>query len=355
MAIYKRDGHWWFTKTINGKRTRKPLPTARTKAQAEEAERKELEKLHNTRYGIEQASSSSFIEYAETVYLPWAQENKLSNDDKYLLKPIKAFFGKLTFEEISPLLIEKYKSQRKNGITRYKTKRAAASVNRELACLSRIFSLAIRDCVTSINPCLQVRKLRENNQRTRYLTEAEEVELLKHCTGEREHLRPLILIAIHTGMRRGEILSLRWSQIDFARGVIHLIKTKSGKSRDVPINRKVREELLMLQRKSSSEVLFPHPRTGKPIKEVKHGFDKACRAAGITDFHFHDLRHTAATRLADGAADAFTIAAILGHSDLRMTARYTHALDSRKREAVERLADFGQAGHNLVTIKKREG
>src|SRR5688572_25972609 len=105
MAIYKREGHWWFSKTINGKRHRKPLPTARTKAQAEEAERKELEKLHNDRYGIEQASSS-FIEYAEKVYLPWAKENKLSKDDQYLLVPIKSFFGKLTFDEISPLLIE---------------------------------------------------------------------------------------------------------------------------------------------------------------------------------------------------------------------------------------------------------
>jgi integrase len=354
MAIYKRDGHWWFSKTINGNRTRKPLPTARTKAQAEEAERKELERLHNARYGIEE-SSSSFIEYAEKVFLPWAKENKLSKDDPYLLGPIKAFFGKLTFEEISPLLIEKYKSQRKNGLTRYKRKRAAASVNRELACISRIFSLAIRDCVTSINPCLQVRKLRENNQRTRYLTEAEEIELLKQCTGEREHLRPIILMAIHTGMRRGEILSLRWSQIDFARGFIHLINTKSGKSRDVPINRIAREILLWLQRKSSSEFLFPNPRTGKPIKEIKHAFTKSCVKAKITGFRFHDLRHTAATRLADGAADAFTIAAILGHSDLRMTARYTHAMDSRKREAVERLADFGNSGHDLVTIKKREG
>jgi integrase len=309
MAVYKRNGRWWFTKTINKKHIRQALPTARTKAQAEEAERKELEKMHNQKYGKAQ-SNTPMIDYAEKVYLPWSKENKRSNNDEYYLKAIKAFFKRKTFEEISPLLVEKFKSERKNGLTKWGKQRKPASVNRELTCLSRIFNMAIRDGLATLNPCDQVKLLREDNQRTRYLIEDEEERLLDQCIGERQHLRVIVLIAVNTGMRRGEILSLRWSQIDFARGNIHLTATNSGKGRDVPINSQIREELLKLDR--SKEVVFVSSKTGNALVEIKRSFTKACEEAKIADLHFHDLRHTAATRMADAGVDAFTIASILG-------------------------------------------
>lgn len=180
----------------------------RTKAQAEEAERKELEKLHNKTYGIKEPSKP-FIDYAELVYMKWSKENKRSKNDKYLLIPIKAFFKRKTFDEISPLLIEKYKSERKHGKTKFGETRKPASVNRELAMISRIFNMAIRDGVASVNPCAQVQMLREDNRRTRYLTTDEQEKLLLQCVGDREHLQPIVILAINTGMRRGEILSLR--------------------------------------------------------------------------------------------------------------------------------------------------
>src|SRR5262245_49513380 len=101
-------------------------------------------------------------------------------------------------------------------------------------------------------------------------------------------------------------------------------------------------------------MVLPDASVGKPLTTIKHSFHKACEEARIEGLRFHDLRHTAATRLADVGADAFTIASILGHADLRMTAHYTHAMESRKREALEKIADFGNSGHKSVTIKKRE-
>jgi integrase len=95
-------------------------------------------------------------------------------------------------------------------------------------------------------------------------------------------------------------------------------------------------------------------KTGISLVEIKRSFTKACQEAKITGLRFHDLRHTAATRMADAGVDAFTIAAILGHADLRMTARYTRTLESRKREALEKIANFGKSGHKSVTKKKRE-
>lgn len=116
------------------------------------------------------------------------------------------------------MLIEKFKRTRLKEPTRSRRQRSVASVNRELACISKIFSLAIRDGKTDTNPCRQVQKYEEHNERNRYLLPEEEERLLGELSGSRAHLEPIIRIAINTGMRRGEILAMRWSWIDFARG-----------------------------------------------------------------------------------------------------------------------------------------
>lgn len=288
--------------------------------------------------------SAIFIEFAEKIYLPWSKENKRSTNDQYHIQTFKAFFKRRTFAEISPMLIERFKSERRKGITKTGNLRSAASVNRELALLSSIFAMAMRKPhrLTAENPCLDVKKIPEENQRSRYLLEDEEASLLSACVGEREHLRPIILLAVNSGMRRGEILSLKWSQVDFQRGVIHLVRTKSGKRRDVPINQVVKEELLKLKQ-NSSEWVFANPKTGKALTHCKRAFAYACRVAGIEDLNFHDLRHTAATRMADIGTDPFTIAEILGHSDQRMTKRYTHSLDKNKRLALDRIANYSDS------------
>ena len=142
-------------------------------------------------------------------------------------------------------------------------------------------------------------------------------------------------MAINTGMRQGEIFNLTWFDVDLLRAVIHVRVSKNGKDRFVPINQTVRKMLEGLSR--TSEYVFPSPKTNERLIDVKFRFDRAKRDAGIRDFRFHDLRHTAATRMADCGADAFTLAAIFGWSDVRMALRYTHATDEAKRRAVENL------------------
>ncbi len=197
--------------------------------------------------------------------------------------------------------------------------------------------------------------------------------VLGELSGSRAHLEPIIRIAINTGMRRGEILAMRWSWIDFVRGFIHIPSeaTKTAKPRSIPMNQVVRELLMDLRgTRGRSEAVFTSPKTGGLLTDIKHGFVSACEDAKVIDFKFHDLRHTAATRLADAGADPFVIAEILGHSDLRMTKRYTHATDERKRQALERLAQFSNRKqfsrkqekraasqtncHKIVTMKERK-
>jgi integrase len=279
------------------------------------------------------------------VYLPWSKTNKRDpRYDELHCNVIKAFFAGKSISQVSPILVEKFKRERIKTKTIHDRARAPASVNRELAALSRILTMAVDNGLIASNPCRRVKKFREDNQRTRYLTVEEEENLLDQCIDRRAYLRPIILLAINTGMRRGEILSLKWSQVDFSRRLIYVTNTKTEKDRVIPMNETVVSALECLSRKD--ERLFR-------VTDFKKAFTRACDKAEITGLRFHDLRHTAATRLADGGADAFTIAAILGHSTIQMSARYTHATDERKRravEAIERLSD--RAGHKSVTKRK---
>ena len=151
-------------------------------------------------------------------------------------------------------------------------------------------------------------------------------------------------------MRRGEICGLQWFDLNFERGLIHVRNTKNGKDRLIPMNATVRA-LLENQPKTSSYV-FPSPRTGERLVEIKYSFVRAIKAAKITDLRFHDLRHTAATRMGDAGADAFTLAAIFGWSDIRMAMRYTHAMEDAKRRAVEAIAQSQIPRDHSVTNKK---
>src|SRR5689334_7368577 len=141
-----------------------------------------------------------------------------------------------------------------------------------------------------------------------------------------------------------------WFDVDLSRGLLHVRVSKNGKDRFVPINQTVRTMLERLPR--TSDYVLPSPRTEGRLVDVKFRFDKAKKEAGIRDFRFHDLRHTAATRMADGGADAFALAEIFGWSDVRMALRYTHATDEAKRRAVENLAKPIGPSDESVTMKK---
>src|SRR2546430_6091175 len=158
-------------------------------------------------------------------------------------------------------------------------------------------------------------------------------------------------------MRRGEIFDLKWFDVDFNRRIVHVRQSKSGRPRVIPLNATTQTLLEGLPK--TSEYVFPSPKKSeRRVNDVGRQFERAVKNAKIADFHFHDLRHTAATRMADAGADPFTLAAILGHSDIRMTARYTHATDEAKRRAVDRLVKAAPisdatepANHNLRAVE----
>jgi integrase len=225
-----------------------------------------------------------------------------------------------------------------------------ASVNRELACLKFMFSLAKKWKLVDENPVKEV-KLFQEQKIEMHILDKDETDRLIHCSAH--HLKPILIVALNTGMRKGEILNLRWNDIDFDRYFIFIRETKSGRSRKVPMNYLVLEALNSLKRES--EYVFYNPETKKRIKDVKTAFKAACRRAGIKDLRFHDLRHTAATYMVTGGVDLVTVAEILGHTDIKMTMRYAHPTPENKRKAVNVLnAIFNHQNKEMEIDQRRE-
>jgi integrase len=154
--------------------------------------------------------------------------------------------------------------------------------------------------------------------------------------------------ALHTGMRRGELLSLQWEQI--RNGFIYLTETKSGKARQIPINDRLAEVFREVRRENQlkSPYVFCAP-DGKRFYEVKHSFTSACKRAGIEDFRFHDLRHTFASRLVMKGASLKAVQELLGHADMKMTMRYAHLSQEHLRDSVNLLNDL-PCGKEMVNI-----
>lgn len=334
-----RKPRWRYAFTIRGARYRAAIPEARTKYEAEQAETDAKRAVFEGTYG-KPTGGEDFIKFVDEVFLPWSKANKRSwyDDELFtnMIRESKHFKGK-TFAQLSPLQLEKFKRERRESDTKRGGKRSPATVNRELEILSKIFSLAVTAKVAASNPCLEVPKLRVDNKRTRYLLDEEEPLLLAQCVDERAHLGRMIVVAIGTGMRKGDQLGLRWSKVDFQRGVIYVANQKTGKEYTVPMNRDVREAMISLRREATAgaEFVFVNPKTGGPYGDVKRGFAWACDKAGIRDFRWHDLRHTFGTRLGEAGCSEATIAELMGHTSVATTRRYTHGTEQAKRLAVD--------------------
>jgi integrase len=232
---------------------------------------------------------------------------------------------------ITALDIEKHRALRRQTVK-------PATVNRELSFLKTVFNKSVEWEKTDRNPAAKVRKEREEG-RIRTLDPQEARGLIDGATA---HVRPLLVLAIMTGLRRGELFSLKWSDVDLEDRVltVRAENAKSGKARTVPLNETALRVLEQLPR--FADFVLPNLKTGRRLVDVKRAFGTACRRAGIKDLHFHDLRHTAATWLIEAGADLVTVAQVLGHSSIDITKKYRHPSEQMAREAVERLAQTMQ-------------
>jgi integrase len=207
------------------------------------------------------------------------------------------------------------------------------------------------------NRCRRVESLPENNQRTRHLSFDEEDRLFAALTGDRQHLRTLVTVAIYSGPRRGELLKLRWSNVDFDLNAINFTETKTNRDRSVLMEPIVQEPLLDLRDQAGdAEYVFTNPDTGTRYTDIKKSFSAACREAGITNFTFHDLRHTFGTRLADAGVDVVKIKECVFVTHGCHNRSVTHQLPIKEGGgAITVLSEYRkQRSHKFVTKEKRQ-
>ena len=341
MALRKRKdtGNWELSFYHSGERIIRTLkPHPKTKAEAEQAAAVIMSQVFQQTYGLER-TDKSFEDFLVETFLPYSDANKRSfRCDAIACATLNRFFKGYTLRQITPPEIERFKQwflakpiEYGPKDDRKEKKRKPATVNVHLRILSKILSMAVDADLLDSNPCRKVKQLKANNARMRVLTPSEELALLSALGGS--HLQEIVLVALNTGMRKGEILGLRWDDVDFYQGVLRVEEGKTGK-RQVPMNRIVRD---LLQEKERGTYVFPSPVAGEKLVDIKTGFHRALRDAKVRNFRFHDLRHTAASRMADAGADAFPLCAIFGWSDIRMALRYTHSTTDAIRRAVDNL------------------
>ena len=335
MAIFKKGKTWYIDYYVNGRRNREAVGSSKKPAESILAKRR-VQVVENRFLDIESRPNVKFEQLA-TQYLEYAKTNKRSWErDARSIRVLDGWFhGKKLFE-ITALQIENYKSARVRVVS-------PPTVNRELACFKHMFTKAIEWEMATKNPVKQVKLFQENPGRIRYLENEEVTRLLEECT---EHLRPIIIVALFTGMRKSEILALQWSDLDLKRKIIHIEKTKSGHSRDIPMADPV--FFALKGRQTQSEHVFSHE-DGTPRINIRTAFDNNLRRAQIKDFTFHDLRHTFASHLIMNGVDLLTVKELLGHRSINMTLRYAHLSPEHKKKAVASLKYFD--GHNMDTKK----
>lgn len=364
MSVYqdKKSKRWYFNVMIQGQRHHKAIPGAVTKRDAEIYFNAYKTDLLRGKLDLVENIGCKLFKDLVNVYLEYSKANNRSykcNESKALR--FKELWGNKQLKDISPIDIEKYKISRKKEI-KVKEKIvngevipakyiSNTTINRDIEVLRKMFNIAIENNWLLKNPCGKVKKLREQNVLERYLTPDEEIRLLNACIGHFEYMKPIIQFALNTGMRKEEILSLTWKCVSLDNKKITLLDTKNGKKRYIPINSEVMNILQQAQKNKTCDYVFVNPLTNTRYADLKNAFPALCKIAQVENFRFHDLRHSAATRMVGAGVDIVMVKDILGHSDIRTTMRYAHAITERSLNAIETLSNYAEKNKKVVEFK----
>jgi len=327
MGVFKKGNNWFIDYYVQGRRKRESIGPSKELAQIVLKKRK-VQMAEGKFLDVKKEKKIHFREMARLYLESYSRPNKRSwGRDELSIKNLSAFFANKYLYEITPLDIENYKVERRRKVS-------PATVNRELACLKHIYTKAIEWGKIDNSPASKIKKFRESNQRIRYLEEEEIERLYEACS---EHLKPIVAVALNSGMRKGEILNLKWPDVNLRTRVISILNSKNDEKREVPINKDLAQILLAVLKHPKSPYVFCKE-DGTPYGSVKTSFRAALRRAKIKNFRFHDLRHTFASHLVMRGVGLKTVQELLGHKTINMTVRYSHLSPDHKRAAVEKLS-----------------
>ncbi len=348
--MYKRNDYYYADFVHDGKRYVKSLKT-KSKSVAKELERKIRVEVESGKLELRQKQKllkAKFIlvlnEYLETESIYKKSHRRDTTSSKHLLR----FFAKKTLTGITPDNISIFKLKRKAEIIAKKKKIneniseseiSLATINRELTLLKRIFNwYASQKRLTILNPVKGIELFKEK-ARDRVLTEEEEKRFFT-IGNPPQYLKDVVIFALATGARKGEILNLIKNDVVFRElgGSIVFRDTKNGENRKVVLTKKLTGFLKkVINVDSSSKHVFCY-KNGQPLKSFDSGFRAVLKRAGIENLRFHDLRHTFCTRMASEGINPFMIMQIVGHKDTATAKRYTNPTDEHLLAAMEKMS-----------------
>lgn len=319
--------------------------------------------------------ADTYLQFLDSTYRAWLRLNLKHGDYAYttLVKAFPEFHG-LALNEIGPGAIETWRTKRlESGLNPNTINRQLSDLKAALHRARDIWDLPISDKLDRVKPC----KI-DRSPKIRYLTQDEEAKLRK-ALDEREddlragklvyairkggqfshvqpaelqarafadHLKPAVLVSLNTGLRRGELLKLRWENINFDKALVTVEghTSKTGKTRHVPLNEEALTVLKKWKRDNSNLVYVFGGVDGEPLHDTRTSWETALKKAHISNFRWHDLRHTFASKLVMAGVDLNTVRELLGHSDYKMTLRYAHLAPEHKAAAVAKLTVAASAG-----------
>jgi integrase len=328
-GLYKRGNTWWLRYAgPDGRIHFESSRSASFKAAEVLLIQKKKEVLEGKKpLPTRRLAIHSFPELAEP-YLGWAERQRAFKSKQGFVRQLGKTFGNYRLQSFTTRAVEGYQTKL------LAEEKAPATINRHLATLKHMFTKAVEWEMVGEETLKRIRKVKqlpENNRRLRYLSTEECQTLIDTCY---PHLKPIVITALNSGMRKQELLSLEWERhVDLKHGFILLDITKNGERREIPINQPLRDTLEGLVRRVNSPYVFTDS-DGKRFQDVKTAFHSACRRAGIKDLRFHDLRHTFASHLVMQGVDLTSVKELLGHKTLTMTLRYAHLAPSHKVKAV---------------------
>lgn len=349
MSVYKRGGVYWYKFVFNGELIR--LSTRQTnKKIATQLEAEHKLGLQRGELGLSERKPLRFEEAMEE-FLNWA---KVVNKERTVMKlascgkHLALFFKgrKITTITVNDVLAYQAKRTQETDARRG-TQLRPATINRELAALRAMLNYHIRQGMRLDNPVSKIKFQPEDNENFYVLSKKEEALYLAAAT---QPTYDIAVIMLQTAMRPEEVYTLKRSQVNLEQGWLQILKGKTKSARrKIYLTAEVKQILATRMRYINSEYFFPHERDPrKPMTKSNNGHYGALKRSGLK-FRLYDLRHTAATRLAESGVDLVTLAAILGHTKIQMVLRYAHPVESKKLEAMKKLENFG-VGTILGTV-----
>lgn len=316
-GLYKRGKVWWMNyRDAIGEQRFESCKTTTKK----DAEQRLIDRRKEAQEGLVPAApiKPMALEDLKNRYLAFVSHQRGVATKHYHFAHFKRVWGNPPIHTLTVEVLDQYRALRLGE------KVGPATINREMATLKHALSKAVEWKLlrkSAREELTAIKKYQEPDGRLRYLSgEAEAERLLQACE---PWLKPIVLTALHTGMRKGELLGLTWDCVDMTHGFIRLKQTKNGKARALPFNETLWSLFSGLRTRQDVPWVF-HDTAGNRWNDLRHPFDAACETAGLSDFHFHDLRHTFASWLMMRGVPLATVSNLLGHTLPSMTLRYAH-------------------------------